>query len=353
VNKVGSWVLRFLLFIVCGSSGYYFATGISPSPWVGLWGILGGILLGGLALLMEGRMKKIPLKNLLGSFIGLILGVMIANLISNALFSSLFNNQQALLPLYGLLYGVCGYIGLRIGFKKGEEFRLPGWKPFSKGLPRGENAKVLDTSVIIDGRIADITETGFMEGPLLIPQFVLSELQHIADSSDPIKRTRGKRGLEVLHHIQKQVNVDVRIVDTDYPNIKEVDAKLIELAKEVRGKIVTNDSNLNKVAELQGIEVLNINELANSLKPVVLPGEEMNVKILKEGKEMGQGVAYLDDGTMIVVDNGRRHIGKTIDVTVTSVLQTPAGRMIFARLKEEGSRESRGKDYYYPLDSEF
>jgi uncharacterized protein YacL len=278
---------------------------------------------------------------------------MIANLISNALFSSLFNNQQIIFPLYGLIYGVCGYIGLRIGFKKGEEFHLPGWKPFSKGLPRGENTKILDTSVIIDGRIADITETGFVEGPLLIPQFILSELQHIADSSDPVKRTRGKRGLEVLHHIQKQVNVDVRIVDNDYPAVKEVDAKLIELAKEVRGKIVTNDSNLNKVAELQGIVVLNINELANSLKPVVLPGEEMNVKILKEGKEMGQGVAYLDDGTMIVVDNGRRQIGKTIDVIVTSVLQTPAGRMIFARLKEEAGKEGRGREMVYPLDSEF
>jgi uncharacterized protein YacL len=320
---------------------------------MGLWGIFGGLLLAGLALLMEGRMKKIPLKNLLGSFVGLILGVMIANLISNALFSNLSNNQQIILPLYGLLYGVCGYIGLRTGFKKGEDFHLPGWKPFSKGLPRGGNTKILDTSVIIDGRIADITETGFIEGPLLIPQFVLGELQHIADSSDPVKRTRGKRGLEVLHHIQKQVNVDVRIVDTDYPLVKEVDAKLIELAKEVRGKIVTNDSNLNKVAELQGIEVLNINELANSLKPVVLPGEEMNVKILKEGKEMGQGVAYLDDGTMIVVDNGKRQMGRTVDVIVTSVLQTPAGRMIFARLKEEAGRESRGKDVYYPLDSEF
>jgi uncharacterized protein YacL len=353
VIKVGSWIVRSLLFLICAVSGYYFATGISSSPWMGLWGICGGLVVAGLALLMEGRMKKIPLRNLLGSFIGLILGVMIANLISNALFSNLSNNQQIILPLYGLLYGVCGYIGLRTGFKKGEDFHLPGWKPFSKSLPRGENTKILDTSVIIDGRIADITETGFVEGPLLIPQFVLSELQHIADSSDPVKRTRGKRGLEVLHHIQKQANVDVRIVDTDYPMVKEVDTKLIELAKEVHGKIVTNDSNLNKVAELQGIEVLNINELANSLKPVVLPGEEMNVKILKEGKEMGQGVAYLDDGTMIVVDNGKRQMGRTVDVIVTSVLQTPAGRMIFARLKEEAGRESRGKDVYYPLDSEF
>jgi len=341
---MGSWILRSLLLLICGVSGYYLATAFSPSPFVGWWGILGGLLLAGLALLMEGRMKRVSLRNLVGSFVGLILGIMVANLISNALFPILFNNQQMILALYGLLYGICGYIGIRIGFKKGDEFQMPGRKPFSKGLPRGENSKILDTSVIIDGRIADITETGFVEGPLLIPQFVLGELQHIADSSDPVKRTRGKRGLEVLHHIQKQVNVDVRIVDTDYPSVKEVDSKLIELA---------NDSNLNKVAELQGIEVLNINELANALKPVVLPGEEMNVKILKEGKEMGQGVAYLDDGTMIVVDNGRRQIGKTIDVVVTSVLQTPAGRMIFARLKEETSRESKGKDVYYPLDSEF
>jgi uncharacterized protein YacL len=283
----------------------------------------------------------------------LILGVVIANLISNVLLSNLFNNQHLTLPLYVLVYAICGYIGAQIGSKKGEGFHFPGWKSLSKDLPRGENTKILDTSVIIDGRIADITETSFVEGPILIPQFVLSELQHIADSSDPVKRTRGKRGLEVLHHIQKQVNVDVRIVDTDYPMVREVDAKLIELAKEVRGKIVTNDSNLNKVAELQGIEVLNINELANALKPVVLPGEEMNVKILKEGKEMGQGVAYLDDGTMIVVDNGRRQMGKTVDVIVTSVLQTPAGRMIFARLKEEATRETRAKETYYPLDSEF
>jgi len=350
---MGSWTLRLLLFLICGISGYYLVGGISPSPQIGLWGLLGGFLLAALTLLMEGRLKKIPLKNILGSFIGLILGVMIANLISNVFFSFLLNDQKNILAFYGLLYGVCGYMGLRIGLKKGEEFHLPGWKPFSKGLPRSGNAKILDTSVIIDGRIADITETGFVEGPILIPQFVLSELQHIADSSDPIKRTRGKRGLEILHHIQKQVHVDVRIVDTDYPNVKEVDAKLIELAKEVNGKIVTNDSNLNKVAELQGIEVLNINELANSVKPVVLPGEEINVKIVKEGKEMGQGVAYLDDGTMIVVDNGKRQIGKNIDVIVTSVLQTPAGRMIFARLKEEAGREGKGKEYYYPLDNEF
>jgi len=353
VNSVGSWILRLLLFLICGISGYYLTTGISLAPRIGLWGILSGIFFAVMTLLVEKALKKIPLKNLLGSFIGLILGLMVANLISNVFLSDLFNHQQITLPLYGGLYGICGYIGLRTGLKKGEEIHLSGWKLFSKNHPRSENTKILDTSVIIDGRIADITETGFVEGALLIPQFVLSELQHIADSSDSIKRTRGKRGLEVLHHIQKQAGVDVRIIDTDYPGVKEVDAKLIELAKEVRGKIITNDSNLNKVAELQGIEVLNINELANSLKPVVLPGEDMNVKILKEGKESGQGVAYLDDGTMIVIDNGKRQMGKTVDVIVTSVLQTPAGRMIFARLREETNKENKGKDYYYAIDSEF
>jgi uncharacterized protein YacL len=350
---LGLWILRILLFLICGISGYYLTRGISPFPPIPLLGLLGGFLLAALTLLIEKVLKKISLKNLLGSFIGLILGIMVANLLSNVFFSNLYDYQQMILPLLGVLYGVCGYMGLRIGFKKGEEIHLPGWKLFSKNVPQSENVKILDTSVIIDGRIADITETGFIEGSLMIPQFVLNELQHIADSSDSIKRTRGKRGLEVLHHIQKQATVDVRIVDRDYPAVKEVDSKLIELAKEVRGTIITNDSNLNKVAELQGIRVLNINELANSIKPVVLPGEEINVKILKEGKEMGQGVAYLDDGTMIVVDNGRRQMGKTIDVIVTSVLQTPAGRMIFARPKEEANRENKGKDYDYPLDSEF
>jgi len=352
-NTLGSWVLRILLFVICGIGGYTLAREISSSPPTPLLGLTGGLFLAALTLLIEKGLKHIPLRNLLGGFIGLILGIMVANLVSNVFFSSLYNYQQIILPLFSILYGVCGYIGLRIGSKKGGEIHVPGWKLFSKNVPQSEKSKILDTSVIIDGRIADITETGFVEGTLIIPQFVLNELQHIADSSDSIKRTRGKRGLEVLHHIQKQAIVDVRIVDKDYPTIKEVDSKLIELAKELHGMIVTNDSNLNKVAELQGIQVLNINELANSIKPVVLPGEEINVKILKEGKEAGQGVAYLDDGTMIVVDNGKRHMGKTIDVVVTSVLQTPAGRMIFARLKEEANRENKGKDYYYPLDSEF
>jgi len=195
--------------------------------------------------------------------------------------------------------------------------------------------KILDTSVIIDGRIADIAETGFTDGVIVVPQFVLWELQLVADSADALKRNRGRRGLDVLQRIQKMSNLEVQIVENDYPKIKEVDLKLIELAKELDGKIVTNDFNLNKLAQLQGVPVLNINELANSLKPVVLPGETMKVFILKEGKEYNQGVAYLDDGTMVVVDNARRKISKTIDVSVTSVLQTTAGKMIFGRYEEK------------------
>jgi len=352
---LGSWILRFVLFLVCGVSGYFLGTGISSSPQAEWWGLLGGLLLAAMALLIEVRLKKIPSRNILGGLVGIVLGMIAANLLSNIFLPNPSKHQEITLPLYAVLYGICIYIGLLTGYKIAGDIRSSGLKFLSKELPQeGGNTKILDTSVIIDGRIADITETGFVEGALLIPQFVLSELQHIADSSDPIKRTRGKRGLEVLHHIQKQANVDVRIVDKDYPSVKEVDAKLIELAKEVEGKIVTNDSNLNKVAELQGIGVLNINELANALKPVVLPGEEMSVKILKEGKELGQGVAYLDDGTMIVVDNGRKQMGKIVEVIVTSVLQTPAGRMIFGRLKEDTSREStRAKEYDYPLGSEY
>lgn len=348
------WIIRLILFLICGWGGFEFMKYLSSSPPMPLIGGIGGVMLAGLTLLLEERLKKIPLRCLLGSFIGLGLGLIMAYLIFGIFFSRLIEASPLSLPFSALLYGICGYIGLRIGLKKGEEFHpIGGGRPFTKLSSRGGPPKILDTSVIIDGRIADIAETGFLEGTLIIPTFILNELQRIADSSDPIKRTRGKRGLEILNHLQKQTNTDVQVIDTDYTSVREVDAKLIELAKQVGGKIVTNDSNLNKVAELQGIEVLNINALANSLRPVVLPGEEINVKILKEGKETGQGVAYLDDGTMIVVDNGRRQIGKNVDVVVTSVLQTPAGRMIFAKLKEEATREGRGKDYYYSFHTDY
>ena len=210
-------------------------------------------------------------------------------------------------------------------------------KLFPKTVGLKEAYKVLDTSVIIDGRVADVCETGFLEGTLIVPQFVLRELQQIADSSDVLKRNRGKRGFDVLQRLQRMAKVTVRIHDQDFPQIREVDRKLIELAKTLGGKVVTNDYNLNKVAELSGVPVLNINELSSAIKPVVLPGELMHLHVLKEGKEAGQGVAYLDDGTMVVVDHGKKYIGQMLDVTVTSVLQTTAGRMIFARPAPEES----------------
>jgi uncharacterized protein YacL len=227
------------------------------------------------------------------------------------------------------------YVGLVVGGAKGDMLNLGALG----GLFGGEKGprkshKILDTSVIIDGRIADVAETGFLDGVLVVPQFVLWELQLVADSADSLKRNRGRRGLDILQRLQKIVNLDVQIIEADYPKIKEVDQKLIHLARDTDAKIVTNDFNLNKLAQLQGVQVLNINELANALKPIVLPGETMKVFILKEGKEYNQGVAYLDDGTMVVVDNARRHISKTVEVSVTSVLQTTAGKMIFGRYDE-------------------
>jgi uncharacterized protein YacL len=227
------------------------------------------------------------------------------------------------------------YCGLVVGAAKGEMLNLGALGGLFGGETQAKTSfKILDTSVIIDGRIADIAETGFIDGALVIPQFVLRELQQVADSSDSMKRNRGRRGLDVLQRIQKMPQLNIQIVEDDFPNVREVDLKLIELAKLYSCKIVTNDFNLNKVAQLRGVEVLNINELANALKPVVLPGETIRVFILKEGKEYSQGVAYLDDGTMVVVDNARKMISKTIDVAVTSVLQTTAGKMIFGKFDE-------------------
>ncbi|THF79183.1 PIN/TRAM domain-containing protein [Cohnella fermenti] len=237
-----------------------------------------------------------------------------------------------------LLALLLGYAGVRVGTRKKDELasllqaRKAG-QPQDEEQPRFEEHKILDTSVIIDGRIADICKTGFIEGTLVIPEFVLEELQHIADSSDLLKRNRGRRGLDILNKIQKELDVRVLIYEDGNDEPGEVDSKLVKLAKAMRGKVVTNDFNLNKVCELQGVSVLNINDLANAVKPVVLPGEEIVVQVIKDGKEHGQGVAYLDDGTMIVVEGGRDFIGTTMEVLVTSVLQTSAGRMIFAKPK--------------------
>lgn len=330
------FILRLFLLIATGSSGYFLGQQATQFPDADLWGLGIGFFIGLLVIFFERKIKQVPLKVTVGGAVGLVLGLMLANLLISAFFTGLFERLEINFSAYVLLNSALGYLGLILGIKKGKEFEPAKISWFSKGSSHGSNGhKVLDTSVIIDGRIADICDTGFMEGTFIIPQFILQELRHIADSADPLKRGRGRRGLDVLNRIQKQTSLEVKIVDQDYPKIQEVDAKLIALAKDINAKIITNDFNLNKVAELQGIPVLNINQLFNALKPVVLPGEIMNVKILKEGKEPGQGVAYLDDGTMVVVDNARRYMGKSVDVSVTSVLQTTAGRMIFTILKEE------------------
>jgi len=330
-------ILRLLLVVACSVSGYILASYLPPAQTWGIWfelvGALTGFIFALLVLSIEKIIKKAPLKVILGGTFGLVLGLVIAQLLGYV-FSGL-QTSAIRISVSVILSCTFGYIGLALGGKKVEEFKWPGWSFFTKGSFKKGNGKILDTSVIIDGRIADICETAFLEGPLVIPQFVLKELQQIADSADNLKRARGRRGLDILNRMQKGDTVEVKIVDEDYPEIKEVDAKLIALAREMSAKIITNDFNLNKVAQLQGVPVLNINELANALKPMVLPGEVLHLQIMREGKEQGQGVAYLDDGTMVVVENASRHLGQEVEASVTSILQTTAGRMIFTTLKDE------------------
>src|SRR5438067_928106 len=291
-------------------------------------------------VLFEMRLRSVSLKRLIGAVIGSVLGIIGAYLFSLVIRNSIVTGHtQSFLQLFVML--LMSYVGLIVGANKGDLLNLSALGGiFGAEKQSRRSFKILDTSVIIDGRIADIAETGFLDGVVVVPQFVLRELQLVADSSDGLKRNRGRRGLDVLQRIQKMTTMNVQIVEDDFPNVREVDLKLIELAKIYEAKIITNDFNLNKVAQLQGVEVLNINELANSLKPIVLPGEIMKVFILKEGKEYNQGVAYLDDGTMVVVDNARKMLGKTIDVSVTSVLQTTAGKMIFGKWDERSAPRS-------------
>jgi uncharacterized protein YacL len=290
-----------------------------------------GALVGLSIVLFEWRLRRVSLTRLIGAAIGSILGICGAYLFALVIRNSVpASRTQSFLQILVML--LMAYVGLIVGANKGDLLNLAALGGIFGGEKQSKKSyKILDTSVIIDGRIADIAETGFLDGIIVTPQFVLRELQLVADSADSLKRNRGRRGLDVLQRLQKMTTLQIQIVENDFPSVREVDLKLIELAKLYEGKIITNDFNLNKVAQLQGVEVLNINELANSLKPIVLPGETMRVFILKEGKEYNQGVAYLDDGTMVVVDNARKMIGKTIDVSVTSVLQTTAGKMIFGK----------------------
>lgn len=289
--------------------------------------------------LIESEIQNVPTSDIALGSVGLIVGLIIAYLVSQPLY-------KLEVPFLGVaismvLYGMLGYFGIKISTRNREDIAnaIGNFSNSRRGpKEKARNSykscpKILDTSVIIDGRIADICNTGFIEGPLIIPEFVLEELQHIADSSDGLKRNRGRRGLDILNRIQKELEIEIIIHDKKFEDVQEVDSKLLKLTQFLKGKIITNDYNLNKVAEVQGIDVLNINDLANAVKPVVLPGEEMIVQVVRDGKESGQGLAYLDDGTMIVVESGRRFINETIDVVVTSVLQTSAGRMIFAKPK--------------------
>jgi len=295
-----------------------------------------GMLIGVAIVLFEWKLRRISLRRLIGAAIGSVLGIAGAYLFAIVIRNSLPENQtRSFMQIIVML--LMAYVGLIVGANKGDLLNLAALGGIFGGERQGKKSyKILDTSVIIDGRIADIAETGFLDGILVIPQFVLRELQLVADSADSLKRNRGRRGLDILQRLQKTASLQIQIIEDDFPTIREVDLKLIELAKQYEGKIITNDFNLNKVAQLQGVEVLNINELANSLKPIVLPGESMKVFILKEGKEYNQGVAYLDDGTMVVVDNARKMIGKTVEISVTSVLQTTAGKMIFGKWDERG-----------------
>jgi len=305
----------------------------------GIAGLIIGAIISFVIIILENRLRELPAKVIIGGAVGALAGLVAANLFIQYL-SSPFIGIESTLLINVLIKTLFGYLGLVIGAEKAVIFDLSHYRAIIRGNKSGEqNIKILDTSVIIDGRIADICETGFLEGQIIIPQFILKELQQIADSSDSMKRNRGRRGLDILQRIQKNSDLDIKIVDDDFPKIREVDGKLVALCQKIGGKVVTNDFNLNKVAELQGVPVLNINQLANAVKPVVLPGEIMNVYILKEGKEYNQGIGYLDDGTMIVVDNARRDIGKSVEVVVSSVLQTTAGRMIFTKLKEDVERE--------------
>jgi uncharacterized protein YacL len=327
---MGFIFLRVLFIFVMGTVGYF----LPPLSLENLYGAIIGVLIGIIVVYLEHLVKRAQFKVIWGATMG-VWGGIIFGWILSSIYKILSPDKVTSQFISFVSLIVLPYMGFIIGLKKSEWFNPVTLFTFLRERSAGRSYKILDTSVIIDGRIMDICDTGFVEGTLVVPQFVLRELQQVADSPDPLKRQRGRRGLDILQKLQKSSTVSVMVSELDFPEIKDVDSKLIELAKQLDAKIITNDFNLNKVAQLHRISVLNINELSNALKPVVLPGETMKVFILKEGKEKDQGVAYLDDGTMVVVDNARKMIGKNIDITVTSVLQTTAGKMIFGRFNEE------------------
>jgi uncharacterized protein YacL len=326
-------VARLVFVTLVGYGGFLLGESVEAgAPWF-VW-VLGGVVAGVAVIALEQTARRVSMSRLFVAALGAVGGVLLAQLVASALivFLPAIDSRAG----RGFLSLLLAYIGVVFVLRREEELggltriMFPG-----PPRPREQGYKVLDTSVIIDGRIADVAAVGFLDGTLLVPPYVLRELQQIADSADPLKRNRGRRGLDVLQRLQRLPDLRTELHDLDFPHIREVDRRLIETARAVSGAIVTNDYNLNKVAELHGVRVLNLNELASALRPVVLPGEVLRVHVLREGKEAGQGVAYLDDGTMVVVEQGRRHIGQTVGVMVNTVLQTAAGRMIFTRLAED------------------
>jgi uncharacterized protein YacL len=334
-------IIRLIFTGILVAAGYVLRP-VGGNPWISA---AVGALIAICIILFELRIRRATLKTLIGAAVGSIMGIVGAYLIG-----SLISRQESMAVAPEVktfttlaLTFFMAYVGLMVGAAKGDYLDLSALGGIFSDKASRRDLKILDTSVIIDGRIADVAETGFLTGSLIIPQFILRELQQVADSPDSSKRQRGRRGLDMLNRLQNNNTLDIQIVETDFPSVREVDLKLIELGKQLDAVIVTNDFNLNKVAQLRGVNVLNINELANALKPVVLPGEAMRVFILKEGKEYNQGVAYLDDGTMVVVDNARKMIGKTVDIAVTSVLQTTAGKMIFGKWDERAAARHESK----------
>jgi uncharacterized protein YacL len=327
---MGILIFRVFIIALVALAGYFFPLFGLPGP--ASAGI--GLALAAIIMILETRIRKTQFKVIWGSTVGTFAGVFLGWALGSV-YRTITDDPKSTLFIRIFFLIIMPYIGFLVGTRKSEWLDPAYLFRFFREKSVGRTFKILDTSVIIDGRIIDLCDTGFIEGTLVIPQFVLKELQLVADSADGLKRQRGRRGLDILNHLQKSSQISVTITEMDFPDIRDVDSKLIELGKRLDAKIVTNDVNLNKIARLQGIAVLNINELANALKPVVLPGEGMKVFIIKEGKEKDQGVAYLDDGTMVVVDNSRRLIGQNIDITVTSVLQTTVGKMIFGRYNED------------------
>lgn len=333
------FIFRFAIILSGTLLGFYLGKGYIHLSQGYLMGAGLGCLAGVLFIFTVNKVMELNLKTLVGALIGVTLGLLISNLI---IYIAQINFPvEGAKLLFNTFVALCfGYLGGILGVRVAEVIELPRVGKERLPLIRGGYNKILDTSAIIDGRIADVVNSGFLEGSLIVPQFILKELQSIADSHDPIRRSRGRRGLDILKRLQENPRVKVRVSEQDFPKIKEVDQKLIALGKRAKAKVITTDYNLSQVAKLQGIEVLNVNELSSALRPVALPGEEMNVFILRQGKEASQGVGYLDDGTMIVVEDGRGSIGKKVKIEVTSLLQTSTGRMIFGRtLREEPSRE--------------